>query len=756
MRSRARQHKQHYRRAVIALLLASCCGSAVNAQRAGQDQERAARMHLPDKSDLARLVDLAAQRKGLSVEYDERALSNISVLLRLREGVSDDDLWNLANRLLTTHGFTSVQPPGSELISVVKLNEATDLQRLQRDGAIQNIAGYTSLVQGVRHRPAEEIAVAIKPILSKTGGSVTRLGTTDLLLVSDVTPRVQQALELIERIDAPGEPVAIERLPVEHVNATQLAALVTSAVEVRKQVEPRALRGKVSPTPDGGSLVIVAPQQELASWKDIVARLDQREAVVQRTYAPRAFPAAEVAALIEQVVRTKDPSRGSGERWAVVVNELTGTLIVTATPTEHERVVALVAELDAAPMEMRRPLRAFTIRNRSVRDVLDVLRELVDTGALAAELLEPGESPSPRSAIDGTRREVLPSGTEPVLRMPPDTGGDARRKEQSGDSARIRRAGRGEPLPLTLTADRDTNTLIAIGEARLLAQLEKIIERLDVRQPQVLLEVLVISLNEGDTLDLGVELQKLEISGNTLIRLSSLFGLGSPTLGAGGGGLPSTAGRGFTGVVLNPGDFTVLVRALETLNQGRAVTMPWVLVNNNQHGTLDAVVEEPFISTNASDTVATTSFGGTTPAGTQVTVTPQIGKGDHLVLEYAVSLSSFVGEASTPGIPPPRQQNSIQSVVTIPDGYTVAVGGLEVINEADAVSQVPWISDIPILGEAFKNRSRSNSRSRLYAFIRANIMRHAEFEDLKFRSDREISTAEVETDWPEVEPRIIR
>ncbi|MCH8316776.1 MAG: hypothetical protein IIA64_12465, partial [Planctomycetes bacterium] len=313
----------------------------------------------------------------------------------------------------------------------------------------------------------------------------------------------------------------------------------------------------------------------------------------------------------------------------------------------------------------------------------------------------------------------------------------------------------GEPS-LVLTSDEGTNSIIAIGDARRLDQLEQLIAELDVRQPQVMIEVLIVSLTDGQTLDLGVELEKLQINGSTFIALSSLFGLGAAGIpsaidamtSSGGGGL------GFSGAVISPGDFRVLVRALETLNEGRALNIPVVLVNNNQQATLDSVLQAPFLSVNASNTTSTTSFGGTQDAGTSVTITPQIAKGDHLILEYSVSLSTFVGESSSPGLPPPRQQTNLQSVVTIPDGFTIAVGGIEIANAAEAVTQIPLLSSIPIIGELFKSRSKSSSRSRFYVFIRANVLRHDGFEDLKYISEQDVIAAGIDDGWPEVHPRV--
>ncbi|MBK9189394.1 MAG: hypothetical protein IPM33_10615 [Phycisphaerales bacterium] len=306
---------------------------------------------------------------------------------------------------------------------------------------------------------------------------------------------------------------------------------------------------------------------------------------------------------------------------------------------------------------------------------------------------------------------------------------------------------------MSLAVDEGTNTLIAVGEPRLLTQIEGLLKTLDVRQPQVMLEVLMVTLTDNQSRDLGVELEKLRINDDLFVRLSSIFGLGTRNSAG-----DRTAGdvSGFTGVVLSPGDFSVVVRALEALNRGRSVSMPKLLVGNNQQAMLDSVVQQPYASVNASNTVSTTSYGGTQDAGTVVTIKPQIAEGDHLVLEYSVSLSSFLGAASSPTLPPAKQQNRVQSVATIPDGSTVAVGGIDLDNESKTTSQVPFLGNIPLLGEAFKNRNTSSNRSRFFVFIRANVLRGRGFEDLKYLSARDMEAAGIPDGWPKVEPRIIR
>jgi general secretion pathway protein D len=292
-----------------------------------------------------------------------------------------------------------------------------------------------------------------------------------------------------------------------------------------------------------------------------------------------------------------------------------------------------------------------------------------------------------------------------------------------------------------------------MGDPRVLAQIESLLVTLDVRQPQVMLEVLIVSLSDSQTLDLGVDLETLMKSGDVRIRLASLFGLG---IRSAGGDRTVGDGQGFTGLVLSPGDFSIVLRALQTINHGRSLSMPQLLAANNEQAVLDSVLTQPYASTNASNTVTTTSFGGAQDAGTQVTLKPQIAAGDHLNLEYSISLSAFVGAAASANLPPPRQQNKVQSAATIPDGYTVAVGGIELNTEGQGTSQIPGLGNIPIIGEAFKSRSRTQNRSRFFVFIRANVLRNQAFEDLKYLSDVAAVNAGVDDGFPEVEPQVIR
>jgi len=701
-------------------------------------QEDDPRLTLAGQVELPRLVDLAAQRLRLSIDYDAQVLKG-TVTLRLDEGLDDAELWVLVNRVLAARGFTTVRAPGEGAYSVVRLADAPGLAPVA-DGGPEPPGpgpGFRAAVVRVRHRPARELVEPLSKVLSRPSGSVTALDET-LLLLSDLAPRVEQAESLLALLDRPAAPPVVEEIRLATLSPAQMAAVFAQLTAKRRLVAGADPPAELVPLPESGSVLLVASEAAAAHWRAVIADLDGRERVETRTVVPRHHTAADVASLLERTVRP-----GADERFRVVADELTGSLVVTATPAQHEAVEAVLSRLADAPPSARRPVRSFVVRNRPVREVQAILEELVSAGVLEAAAEEP-----PLAA---------PSQTPAVVPMPPPpSDGEAERAPGVSpvEPARrpVRRSRADEPA-LVLTSDEGTNTLIAMGEPRMLAQVESLLRTLDVRQAQVMLEVLMVTLTDSEALDLGVEIEKLTSYDGVGIRLSSHFGLG--VRGEGGSLTGPDDGTGFTGVVLSPGDFSVVVRALQGLSAGRSLTAPRLLVGNNQAATLDAVVQQPFASVNASATVSTTSFGGTQDAGTVVTIRPQIAEGDHLVLQYSVSRSSFLGAAASPTLPPPRQQNRVQSVATIPDGYTVVVGGIDAEDKSRGVTQVPLLGDLPIVGEAFKSRRTSSTRSRFFVFIRATILRDRGFEDLKFLSDLQTTAADLDDGWPTVEPGII-
>jgi type II secretory pathway component GspD/PulD (secretin) len=538
--------------------------------------------------DLARLVDLCAEKLQIKVKY---APGQLVGTVPLAEGHSDLELWTLANEALVTRGLTTIQRPGEAALTVVKLDDAAGLARLEEDDLSKTTAGYVKVLHRLQFASPEDVLPAIKKALSGSAALASALGKTNSIELADLRPNLDQVVQLLKFLDTP-----------------------------------------------------------------------------PRTTGSETF-------------------------------------------------------------------RVFSIRNRSALELAELLNRLSGTRYLSPAEPTPGE-PSSLNPVVYRPDSVSVPGPPTAPGTPPDMS-----------SLRV------DHGRLFVSADEATNTLFASGDADLIDKIAGLVTTLDVMPPQVMLEVLILNLSDSDVLDLGVEFRGVSDHG-TAVTLSSLFGLGSSIPGEGLQPPPSLLG--LTGIVLKPGDFSVLVHALQVLNKGRALNVPKVLVNSNQRANLASVLQTPFLSTNVANVVATTTFGGTQDAGTTINVRPQIAEGDHLVLEYSIVLSTFVGTASAPSLPPPRQQNNLNSIATIPDGYTVALGGLETNSRTQASSRVPLLADLPLVGRLFRSNSNVSTHSRFYVFIRASILRSTDFQDLKFISDVDAHHADIDPRWPEIEPVLIR
>ena len=153
----------------------------------------------------------------------------------------------------------------------------------------------------------------------------------------------------------------------------------------------------------------------------------------------------------------------------------------------------------------------------------------------------------------------------------------------------------------------------------------------------------------------------------------------------------------------------------------------------------------------ASTNQSLTSLGGLASAGTSITVEPHISEADYLQLAYSIELSNFTGTAQN-GLPPPSQKNAVDSSVTIPDGYTIVVGGLTTKNYTTAVNTIPVLGDIPVLKYLFGTRSKNTSDQTLFVFIKPVILRDDRFADLKYLSSKSTRAAGVDGDFPQSDP----
>ena len=170
-----------------------------------------------------------------------------------------------------------------------------------------------------------------------------------------------------------------------------------------------------------------------------------------------------------------------------------------------------------------------------------------------------------------------------------------------------------------------------------------------------------------------------------------------------------------------------IYRALNTVTKTRVLQLPSIVTTDNEEATIQVLEEQ-------ATTDSTTSSGGNVSggfqsfqeAGTTLAISPHIANDDYLLLNINLEVSVFLGEPKTLGtiqIPADRLRRNIQTAVMVPNRHTVVIGGLIGQQDRGEVDQVPYLGQIPILGELFKSTLKSNRETNLFLFVTPTILK---------------------------------
>lgn len=752
-------------------------------------------INFPENVEIKTLVEYVSQRLGINILYDEQ-VGNKRITVRAPAQIPADSLMGLLESALKIKGLALVDadPPGWKRIVV-----ANDLLQIAKGGLGEGPqAGAVAVMQvfTLQHADPKRVEQVLKPFLTQPGGNTLTIPELGLLVVTDYATSMKRVGEMVRLIDQPRDNVAIEFVPVQNLEAAQMAQQVQQLLLSKQKAQGvTALPGGISGSGEGLDLsfdartnrvVVVGSKTRTKEAIELIKALDVSLPLATKAYALQSVSAERIDRLAKELIGPVDTKR----IYRSAIDREGNTLIVTAPAEVHQRIASLQKDLDRPVAEQQSPIRFYRLTNSTAAEVLQTIRSL-ETGeglssasveALAAPMANgvnrpltgaTGKSGITRLGDPNTTGGIVPENPAPGSPPTPTPSGPAGAATPAVPSES---SGTGNPASAnanttslsgvggfrqtikgrqaTVTADPNTNSIIVVAEPELQRVYEQLIRMLDRRRPQVLVEMTIATMNTSNNYSFGVEVSKPGTVGGGRVLNFSSFGLSDVNRDT--GALTLKPGLGFNGAIVGSDIADIIVRALSTSNRVKLTSAPKILVNDNATGTLSSVDEAPFTSINTSNSVtSTTSFGGYATAGTTINVTPHISEGDHLQLEYSVTLNNFTG-AGVAGIPPPRQTSAVQSKVTVPDGDTIIVGGLNRKTDSKNVSGIPILDKIPILEYLVTNRSVGSENVTLFVFIRPVILRDDQFEDLKFFSQRDLGTAELPKDFPSSEPVLIR
>lgn len=309
---------------------------------------------------------------------------------------------------------------------------------------------------------------------------------------------------------------------------------------------------------------------------------------------------------------------------------------------------------------------------------------------------------------------------------------------------------------MSFTPEKEANRLVIRGEYEDYLKALEIIQKLDEPQPQVAIEVLILSVNIQEARELGTQLRSKEPGINGLVGDNVKF----QTSGLRAGGAPkgiveNPNGDGVTRLLGNlinlvsgaqPGNTIIsmgadafgvwgIFQALSTLTSLQVVSNPFLTTSNNFPASV--VVGE------TRRVVTSTVLGGNTsgdsmgdyPANLEVKITPKINSDGMITMDVSVNISEFL-DATDPSSA--RTKNRTVTTKTIvADREVLALGGLIQNRVEDGASKVPILGDIPIFGWLFKNKRKAEAKDSLLILISSKIIKPEENEAiLPFTQDR--------------------
>lgn len=309
---------------------------------------------------------------------------------------------------------------------------------------------------------------------------------------------------------------------------------------------------------------------------------------------------------------------------------------------------------------------------------------------------------------------------------------------------------------MNFTAEPGTNKLIIRGDYHDYLATKEIIEKLDEPQPQVAIEVLILSVALKDNKELGVQLRSKipglndTLGANVVFQTSGLRAGGSPSkpvTNPDGPGverllgnllkLVTNATTGNTILTLGQDAFGVwgIFQALQTITNLQVISNPFLVASNKTPASVSLGEKRRIVTGVIKGGTTDEQTFGDDSAKLQVDIVPQINSDGMVVLKLRVELTEF----TNPLDPTSGQKTTklIETQAIVADREVLALGGLIRNTVKAGVSKVPILGDIPLLGWLFKNQSKSVNKDSLLILMSIKIIpAHATSEVNLFTQER--------------------
>ncbi len=525
----------------------------------------------------------------------------------------------------------------------------------------------------------------------------------------------------------------------------------SSAVDtVRTLVSPQ---GSVTANRAGNSIVIVDFSDNVRRVREVVRRIDTDNAST-RVIALKNAGAREIATALQALVSSGQQAGGTGQGVSVVAITSSNAVALRGDPSTVARLADVASDLDRRA-SLGTEIKVVFLQNADAGQLLPVLQQLV--GQQPTEAPQQTQLSQQTGGLNGanSRNIVPPQGQ--LSSAAPAQGG-------AGQPAIVAEGGRTAAV---VTRFSGANAIVIAAPAEVQRQLADVIAQLDTRREQVLVEAIIAEVSDSTANQLGFQFLLGSLGGSAIPIAATTFSNSAPNLltvaGAIGarrlntatttvngtttvtstnsqisdqlaqaaiGSLLGAAG-GFGGVATTIGKdgvFGGIINALKSDTTSNLLQAPHVITLDNQPARILVGQEIPIttgqaLSQNFDNAFRTVQREN---VGIQLEVRPQVNSSGTIKLFLHQQVSSVSGPVSNDNSDLILNKREVETTLTVDDGQIAVIGGLLDENERRTIEKIPLLGDIPGLGNLFKSKARSRTKTNLMIFIRPTILRTAE------------------------------
>ncbi len=572
--------------------------------------------------------------------------------------------------------------------------------------------------------PRDALPATLEMLLRMNGAAMVQEGGIYKILPQAAVIRgnVSPQLGSSQRPLPPGFSVQI--VPLRYVGVREMLRIL----------EPFAKDASAIRADDTRNLLILAGTElELKHLMDTVAMFDINwmSGMSAGVFTLQNSDVKSVMQELDKVLGDRNNNPLTGVLRIVPIERMNALLVISPNPTYIEEVKKWIDRLDGGGGEGMR-FYVYNLQNQRAERIAPLLQQALSgrttQGAAAATpTLAPGTPPG--TIVNPPTFQTTPSQPAPAPeRAAPATPANAQRA-----------AGEGVGLArnVQVVADKDQNTLLLVATPSEYSLVDQALKKLDVQARQVMMEVTIAEVTLNDSLTFGVEwlFKGGAPSGRGsggLVLASPAFNPANPIASATASAAAAVGlgiAQGFSYIINNanfPGGIQAVLNLLDQYGNTRVIANPHLAALDNQKATIKSgdripINQQTFVGTTAGTSNAVTTTSQYIDTGVLLQVTPHINAGGLVTLDVQAEVSN-PGTPATADAAPPISTRSVQTIVAVPSGRTMVMGGLISTTKQNTTDGLPLLDRIPVLGGLFGKQVLKDNRTELVMFITPRVV----------------------------------